>query len=314
MFIVFNRPDLTIRVINRLKQLKPMNLYVSMDGPRSDNRIEMENCDKVKYLIKNAIDWPCNLRLNLMTENLGPRGGPCKAYDWFFDAEEEGIILEDDSLPELSFFHYCSDLLDYYRNDTRIFSINGNNFGYDIEKNETYGFTRFMSAWGWATWKRSYRLVDYSLCDYKKKLFPKLFLASRLNRFHDLDIGRVNHWYEVLKLVYFDKNKYWDYQWMLTQIFFAQFSIFPYRNLVSNIGFDGLGTNLNDCNDPMSNRPTHPFVGPLVHPTNFQIDYLYESEVIKPIWRYYKYRLGVNFYLKNFIYRGLKKIHFINEN
>ena len=298
LFVVFNRVDTTARVLSRLKELKPAILYVSADGPRQHVAGEAEKCAEVKQLIEAEVDWPCTLNLNFRTENAGPGKGPAAAYDWFFSHEEEGIIIEDDSFAEISFFYFCAELLDRYRHDTRVFSINGNNFGYRKSGNTSYGFTHFMSAWGWATWKRSYALVDYTLKRWEAIPNRERFLYRRLNRWWDCDLGWVKFWEFIYLKVKADVNHYWDYQWMFTQVYHRMYSVFPKHNLVSNIGFTGEGTNLNDPDDPMANIPTRPMAFPLVHPKAVEVDRVFERDFSKKIWCYQRVRKGPWFYFK----------------
>jgi GT2 family glycosyltransferase len=153
LLIVFRRPDATRRVCATLRQARPEKLFVAADGPRPNRPDEAEQCREARR-IATAVDWPCEVKTLFRDDNLGCGRAVSSAIRWFFDQVEEGIVLEDDCLPEASFFPYCAELLARYRHDTRVMHIAGYNplpHGYG---DGSYYFSRLMQCWGWATWKR----------------------------------------------------------------------------------------------------------------------------------------------------------------
>jgi GT2 family glycosyltransferase len=116
LFLIFNRPDTTKQVFAAIRKAKPPKLYVAADGPRADNPGEAEKVEQVRLIATN-IDWDCELKTLFRDENLGCGKGVSSAITWFFENEGEGIILEDDCLPSQSFFWYCEELLERYRED-----------------------------------------------------------------------------------------------------------------------------------------------------------------------------------------------------
>jgi len=126
LFLVFNRPELTLKVFNKIKEIKPKKLYVACDGPRNLKN-EKKIVNQVRE-ITNNIDWDCSLNKLFRDQNLGCKNAVSGALDWFFDNEEKGIILEDDCLPNEYFFYFCKELLLKYENDSKISMITGNNF------------------------------------------------------------------------------------------------------------------------------------------------------------------------------------------
>ena len=105
LFLVFNRPDTTQHVFNAIKQVKPKHLFVAADGPRLHRQGEAEKCEAVRSII-HQINWDCELKMLFREENLGCKLAVSSAITWFFEHVEQGIILEDDCLPDLSFFPY----------------------------------------------------------------------------------------------------------------------------------------------------------------------------------------------------------------
>src|SRR5450759_4497034 len=116
LFLIFNRSDTTQQVFNQIRQIKPKYLFVAADGPRLDRPVEIEKCLETKSIIQQ-IDWDCELKSLFSETNLGCRVGVSSAITWFFENVEQGIILEDDCLPDLSFFPYCENLLNKYKDD-----------------------------------------------------------------------------------------------------------------------------------------------------------------------------------------------------
>ena len=127
LVMAFNRPDHLQVLINRLRDVKAAQIYVAIDGPRSARQGEAEHVQKCRDLVR-SIDWPCNVTTLFQDNNLGCGMGVSTAITWFFSHVERGIILEDDIIPDPSFFPYCTELLDRYENDDRVFAISGCNF------------------------------------------------------------------------------------------------------------------------------------------------------------------------------------------
>ena len=149
LFLVFNRPETTRQVFEAIRTAKPPRLYIAADGPRLEREGERASCEEVRK-IALEVDWECDVNTLFRVENLGCKRGPSEGISWFFEHEDEGIILEDDCLPDQSFFSFCEELLERYRNDTRIMAISGNNFQHGRKRTEySYYFSRYFHGWGW---------------------------------------------------------------------------------------------------------------------------------------------------------------------
>src|SRR6266550_5208861 len=163
LLIVFNRPDVTAQVLEALAKVRPRRLFVAADGPRSDSATDVELCRQTREVACNP-DWKCEVVSLLQNENLGCGRGESAAMSWFFDHVEEGIILEDDCLPSSSFFDFCAYLLDKYRDHERVGSIGGNFFLPDmVQIGQPYYFSKYLQAWGWATWRRTWQHYRFDL-------------------------------------------------------------------------------------------------------------------------------------------------------
>jgi len=175
LFLIFNRSDTTQLVFNEIRKAQPAQLFIAADGPRKDRPEDIENCRKVREIIRQ-VDWDCSVSTLFRDENLGCKRGVSSAIDWFFSHVDEGIILEDDCVPDPSFFPFCQELLERYRDDERIMVISGDNLQFGRRKSQySYYFSRCFHLWGWATWKRAWDNYDI-----KMELWPKIKETGRL--------------------------------------------------------------------------------------------------------------------------------------
>ncbi len=284
LFLIFNRPETTAPVFEQIKKLQPKYLFVAADGPRNNRPGEAEECSAARTIVLEGIDWDCEVKTFLRDENAGCRKAVSEAIVWFFEQVEQGIILEDDCLPDQSFFSYCEQLLERYKQDSTIISIGGTNLGYDFGNDDSYGFSRFMNMWGWATWRRSATMIDYNMAKWKKLTFKKLFLFGRLRDGKSLDINWINYWKNYFDITASGKLNTWDYQWIFAQQYFKKISIFPAHNLVKNIGFTEKATHTAYPDHPIASLPLQTLPFPLQHPAKNEVDKIYEDDYLKKIW------------------------------
>jgi len=235
LFIVFNREDTVRQVFEEIRKAKPEQLFLASDGARTDKPGEAEKCESVRQFIMNSIDWDCDVKTLFQDKNLGCGIGVKTAIDWFFENVEEGIILEDDCLPHQDFFLFCQELLEYYRNDTRISCISGNNFQSEkIYDDNSYYFSRYSNTWGWASWRRAWNLFDFGMKTFpefkKKKYIMQLFPCKYVQK----------RWMEIFEKVYNKDSSFsaWDIQWTYAAFSNNILSISPQVNMVSNIGIE----------------------------------------------------------------------------
>jgi len=246
LFLIFNRPDTTQKVFNAIRQAKPKQLFVAADGPREGIEGEKEKCEQAKKIIEQ-VDWNCEVKTLFRDNNLGCKIAISSAIDWFFENVEEGIILEDDCLPSQSFFWFCQELLEYYRDDTRIMTISGTNFQFGKMRGEgSYYFSKYVHAWGWAGWRRSWRHYDVDI-----KSFEKFKTENRINNIFRIK-QQQKYWTKVFQLVHEGKIDTWDYQWAYSCFINNGLCIMPNVNLVSNIGFGIDSTHTQDENSIFS--------------------------------------------------------------
>ncbi|MFA6331904.1 MAG: hypothetical protein WCX22_03035 [Methanoregula sp.] len=260
LFLIFNRPDTTRIVFDEIRKAKPAHLFVAADGPRKDRPDDYENCRKVREIIQH-VDWDCKVTTLFREENLGCKHAISSAINWFFSQVDEGIILEDDCFPDQSFFPYCQELLERYRDDERVMMISGDNFLFGRRQTEySYYFSRYPLMWGWATWKRAWNNYDVSM-----QLWPSLRDGNWLQDIFQ-DKKSVKYWTHCFERTYAGKIDTWDYQFGFICWVQGRLCIQPNTNIVSNIGFGTGGTHTTGVNSPFANIPTIPMRFPLKHP------------------------------------------------
>ncbi len=264
LLINFCRPDFTKAQIDRLREIKPKQVFMAVDGPRPGRESDIEVCKAVRALAKD-IDWPCKIKTLFQGENLGCKYAPPAAITWFFENVESGIILEDDVCPTPEFFRFATELLERYRDDERVGMIAGfNRYNIQTDAEASYHFNAHPDIWGWGTWRRVWRNYDVELHDAQRGQIASIRLATRRGR-HDFLCG--------IKAVG-NGLQTWDYQFGLMFMMREYLSATPKEKLVANHGVNecrGSNTTGYMFDSHYFNTPgTMHF--PLVHPAEITAD------------------------------------------
>jgi hypothetical protein len=232
LFIIFNRPDYTKKVFAQIRKVKPTQLFIAADGPRASHPNDVKLCLQTRKIIEK-IDWDCDVKTLFRDENLGCAKGVSGAITWFFEHVEEGIILEDDCVPDLTFFTFCENMLVKYKNIDIILSVTGTNYFhglYDKEPNGYY-FSAKSSIWGWATWRRAWQLYSLEISDIKRL---ESILHSRIR-----NVDYKNMLLDMYEKVSQNKIDTWDVSWNYCFHLHEGLCVTPNVNLIKNIGFFG---------------------------------------------------------------------------
>jgi hypothetical protein len=230
VFLIFRRPDLTQKVLASIRQVRPRTLFVVADGPRTAE--EAEQCAQTRALIER-IDWQCDVYKNYAETNLGCKQRVSSGISWAFSHVEEAIILEDDCLPVPTFFGFCEILLNYYRDDERVWVISGNNFQDGIIRSPySYYFSKYPHIWGWATWRRAWRYWQD-----QPQLWTEFKQLDLLAAIHPHPQEN-NYWQGIFDAIFYHQHPdTWDYLWSFACWSQGGLSIIPQVNMVSNLGF-----------------------------------------------------------------------------
>lgn len=231
LFIIFNRKDVALKSLAAIKKSKPKRIYISGDGPRKTIEQEKEKVKNTREAVISAIDWDCEIKTLFQDENLGCGPGVYTAINWFFENEEQGIILEDDCVASDSFFPFCETLLKEYKYDERIGLISGFNQVGSIPVSDSYCFSKYSVCWGWATWRRAWHNMDYDM-KWRGGDFEKSILSNCGYLGKDYV-----YWKRRVKAVETGLVSAWDFQWCYSVASQNQLAAFPEVNLISNIGY-----------------------------------------------------------------------------
>lgn len=267
LFLIFNRPDTTEQVFNEIKRAKPKYLYVASDWPRENKDWEAEIVEKTRKLVIDNIDWDCEVKTLFREKNLWCKYAVSWAITWFFENVEQWIILEDDCLPAQSFFWFCQELLEKYKDDMRISSISWSMPYNDwIKINSDYFISKYSRIWWWATWKWFWNLYDVEI---KTRPFIKSSKIHKNYLQYKLEIrNREEKWDKC----YNGQIDTWDYQLYLYKVLSCSYTIVSTKNLVSNIWFNENATHTKDKNNKFSNTNKHE-LNNIKHINIFHVEY-----------------------------------------
>lgn len=230
LLLVYIKPQTTKKVISVLRRVKAEKIYISINIPKKNEKKNIIRNNDVKKIIK-SINWKCNLIKKERKTHLDSYSSYSSAIKWFFAKEKEGIILEDDTLPSLDFFEFCSKLLKKYRNNKKIAQICGSSFLNENFTGPNYKFSNYTFCWGYATWRRSIKDFDGTLKTWK--------FIKKKNKLKEILNNKsfIIYWTSIFDALSLQKIKAWDYAWMLSNWNKGKISIIPKKNLIQNIGF-----------------------------------------------------------------------------
>lgn len=302
LLIFFNRPDSFTKVFEKVREARPRSLILAQDGPRNDkDSVGIQTCRKI---VEN-IDWDCDVIRDYSEVNLGCGVRPKSAIDLALDKFETVIILEDDCVPSPTFFRYCDELLEKYRDDERIAYISGlNHFEIWNCGKYDYFFSKAAAIGGWATWRRAWgRFYDYHVNGVNEEYILKLYKQQIGNDYiYEQRIASLRRANKSAKNG--EKLSYWDTQWGFAEYIQNMLAIVPRVNQICNVGVGADSTHAQNITATkyikyknMLFMPTHELDFPLKHPDFCACDLDYHNLV-------YKCASGTK--LKQFL-RGIKR-------
>ncbi len=316
IFLIFNRSEKTALVFEEIRKARPPKLFVVADGSRNEE--ERGLVEKTRAVIEK-VDWPCEVFTDYSPENLGCRRRVWSGIDWAFNqlGENDGaIILEDDCLPDQSFFYFAEEMLKKYANNPQVMHVGGTCFQQDnhrfspalstelstppstelstginlTKRQNSYYFSHISQIWGWATWKRAWKLYDGTLASW-----PKLKDTHALRSAFPTRLS-YHYWAHMFDRMHADEMDTWDVAWTYTVFKDHGLCIMPTKNLVENIGG---GASATHKASGFMNMKTEPLIFPLVHPEKIEVDEQADDYTYKKVF-------GINPTLKNTLSAFLK--------
>lgn len=263
--VAYKRTHKLTTLISVLTRLNPSKIFFLLDGPK--NVQEKQYTDQVYSLIKSN-KWHGNIYFKKSDVNLGLRTNIVSGLNWVFKRVDKAIILEDDIIPDSSFFYFCEEMLNKYQHNRKIISVVGYNQLPELGYN-TYFFSKYVDSWGWATWKSAWMLYDDNISSrivsksqywLRQILSNKLLLKKWEMSFDEAATGRVDSW---------------AYRWQYTAFKNNKLTIVPSCNLVSYDGFDDYATHTIKRTKAMLAKSVS---FPLIHPKNISVSRKYETK------------------------------------
>lgn len=284
VMIIFKRKESSLRILERISQVRPQKLYLLGDEGRNDD--EKDLVAQCRKAIEENINWDCEVIKNYAEKNRGVYANIGLGAKWVFERESWAIFLEDDNLPEVTFFKYCEELLKRYKEDSRIFWICGTNYlgKYKPETDESYMFTKHLLPCGWASWAHKFLKYydgelffaeDKSLVERVKYEYENKSLYKQQMRSINNELDRKHNKEKFLS---------WDYQLAFSVRVNSFYGISPCNNQIKNIGVDSFSTHGgHSFADIMTQRfcgmESYPLEFPLVHPEAVLCDRTYERKI-----------------------------------
>ncbi|MDR1167550.1 MAG: hypothetical protein LBK53_01485 [Heliobacteriaceae bacterium] len=270
LFLIFNRLDKAKAVFAEIKKAKPPKLYIASDGARANIKGEKEAVENIRRQVLDNIDWGCDVKTLFRNENLGCGIAVSEAVTWFFEHEEQGIILEDDCVPSQTFFTFCDELLDKYKDNKEIWTIAGANPAGETESKYSYIFSKIFAGWGWAAWADRWQHYSYNLTGYDESFIDEFSSKPHIRKFYKKKFQAFN---------YPGHFNNWDWQAQFMVMRSKGLNIHPVKNLVTNIGEDGYHCQRSK-NHPLLNKK-HYDLETVIHPPQVICDDKYTDFLIK---------------------------------
>ena len=277
LIIFFVRDEVLKQTFEAVKKARPRRLLLWQDGPREGRSDDLEGIERCRKVVED-IDWDCEVYTTYNEKNIGCDPSIYYAYKWVFTKVDKCIFLEDDQVPNQSYFKFCKELLDKYENDTRISHICGYNYteiAPDCE--DDYLFAPFGSG-AWATWKR---VVDEWEGDYTFLNEPAKieWLKKRYGKLAEISFQNAHRHKETGK-------EFWESIVGCNCMLNSHYAIIPKKNLVSNLGLTMNSTHSNTSKKYLPKAtanlfemPTYELDFPLKHPKHVLINQTYVDKV-----------------------------------
>lgn len=275
MVFIYKRTTNFKAITDAMRRLSPSKIYIVADGAKTGDEFV---CNEARLKLESMINWDCDLQKNYSKVNLGLKLRFSSGIDWVFEHEDRAIFIEDDCIPDPSFFRFCDELLEKYKDDTRIGTISGNNFLFNKAKvKESYYFSRYPLIWGWATWKRVWVGYDPQLNDWKCR--------GENSWLYDLFSSKIPilYWKIIFDLVKKGEINTWDYQLTYLSLKKNYLNIIPSTNLVTNVGVDKLSTHTKIKSRRIGLKSV-PMTFPLRHPDLVKLDKAADKVVFSNVY------------------------------
>lgn len=303
VLIIYKRDSTLKLIIEELRKINARKIYVIADGKKSEN--EKDEVNKTRLIIE-SIDWNPSIIKRYSEKNIGLQNNVLNGLDFVFENEEKAIILEDDCIPNTSFFYFASEMLQTYENHNQILMVAGTSIISNLSSKYHYEFSSFPFIWGWGTWKSRWK--DF------RSIYPLNFDRKELDIIKNLLQDRVAyfHWTKLFFKIRNGSHSSWDHELIYYSFIKNKFCIIPNINMISNHGLDIKATHTTKLSTKKSSNKyffskVYELKEDLVHPPMIKNKRL-DKKIQKKI-----YSGGLRNYISYFLQKYLLGI-FVNIN
>lgn len=279
----YNRVDLLSLLLQQINHIYIPKLFLISDGPNSNKPTDLELVNSCRAMFKDLINVGEIIPL-FREKNVGLYTNIKEGIDFVFSQTDSAIFLEDDALPDLSFFRFCEEMLEVYRNEPKILMIQGS---HTLDASKAKRLTRnsyFFSgyphlAWGWASWGNKWAMyydgeLESTLPAWERKEIRNKFKKRR----------EYKYWSEKFNKIKLTKHT-WDAQLILAFFLNDLLSVVPCKNLVKNLGFNRPDATHTSGPSKWETLPFETMDFPLVHPKSISRNRAYDrirSDYVAP--------------------------------
>ena len=243
VLFVYNRPNHTLKTLEALEQnnlASESELFVFCDGPKPNaDQSTIKAIAEVREVIKKR-QWCKNVKIYESDINKGLADSIVSGVTTVVNKYGKIIVLEDDIVTSKGFLKYMNEALTLYEHEEDIMHIGsylpkttGNN---DLP--ETF-LSRFMSCWGWATWKTSWKKANWNT----EFLYDQIVDTKVL---YEFNLEGVLDYHTQLEKNLNGSIKTWAIKWFASVFLNSGLCLYPKKSLSENIGFDGTGEHCED--------------------------------------------------------------------
>lgn len=284
LFIIFNRIDTAKLVLEAIAKVKPKKLYISGDGFRNnktntDGILESTKVKRVRDFVMKNISWDCEVKTRFLPYNVGCQMGVSSAIRWFFDNESQGIILEDDIVPNVSFFRFCDEMLQRYKDNAQIATVSGWSI-LDLSKNKTvskysYYFSKYEWIGGFGSWARAWEKYELENANWEKD-FEAMHFDSLCEK---------KYWHKTFSTYFAGKVDTWDFALTFCNWKEGKLNIQPIKNMINTVGYNHPLATHTTAASKFENMQTYD-LDKIIHPKeikrNVELDKINFDIVFKP--------------------------------
>ncbi|MEX1001465.1 MAG: glycosyltransferase [Crocinitomicaceae bacterium] len=231
----YNRPAHLAETIEQLlscDMASESTVYIFSDGPK--NTTDETKVQQVRDYVKKVTGFKF---VNLIERhvNLGLAKSIVSGVNTVFKEHSRIIVLEDDMLVGKHFLIYANTALELFENDSDVWVISGYAYNLPIKRKQAY-FLPTSSNQAWASWKDRWEKIDFQNPDLSG-------IEKKISRWKFNELGAIDYSDRLTDTVQSKKSNSWAIilKWYLFKN--RGLTLFPSKNLVRNIGWDGSGTN-----------------------------------------------------------------------